>query len=34
MNEKEQKQHFQNIIEQHKGILHKVARAILRQTEK
>jgi RNA polymerase sigma-70 factor (ECF subfamily) len=27
MNEKEQKQHFQNIIEQHKGILHKVARA-------
>ncbi len=27
MNEKEQKQHFQNIIEQHKGILYKVARA-------
>ena len=27
MNGKEQKQHFQNIIEQHKGILHKVARA-------
>jgi RNA polymerase sigma-70 factor (ECF subfamily) len=27
MNVKEQKQHFQNIIEQHKGILHKVARA-------
>jgi len=27
MNEKEQKQHFQNVIEQHKGILHKVARA-------
>lgn len=27
MNEKERKQHFQNIIEQHKGILYKVARA-------
>jgi RNA polymerase sigma factor (sigma-70 family) len=27
MNEKEQRQHFQNIIEQHKGILYKVARA-------
>jgi RNA polymerase sigma-70 factor (ECF subfamily) len=27
MNEKEQKQHFQNIIEQHKGILYTVARA-------
>jgi len=27
MNEKQQKQHFQNIIEQHKGILFKVARA-------
>lgn len=27
MNEKEQKQHFQNIIEQHKGILQKVALA-------
>ncbi len=27
MNEKEQKQHFQKIIEQHRGILHKVARA-------
>lgn len=26
MNEKEQKQHFQNIIEQNKGILYKVAR--------
>lgn len=27
MHEKGQKQHFQNIIEQHKGILYKVARA-------
>jgi RNA polymerase sigma-70 factor (ECF subfamily) len=27
MNEKEQRQHFRNIIEQHKGILFKVARA-------
>ncbi|MBK9636113.1 MAG: RNA polymerase sigma factor [Bacteroidetes bacterium] len=27
MNENQQKQHFQNIIEQHKGILFKVARA-------
>lgn len=27
MNEKKQRQHFQNIIEQHKGILYKVARA-------
>ena len=27
MNEKERKQHFQNIIEQHTGILYKVARA-------
>lgn len=26
MNEKEQRQHFQNIIQQHKGILYKVAR--------
>ena len=27
MNKNEQKQHFYNIIEQHRGILHKVARA-------
>ena len=33
MNEKQQKQHFQNIIEQHKGILFKVARAYCQNEE-
>jgi RNA polymerase sigma factor (sigma-70 family) len=33
MNEKERKQHFQNIIEQHKGILYKVARAYCQNEE-
>lgn len=33
MNEKEQKQHFQNIIEQNKGILYKVARAYCQNKE-